>query len=136
MEPTIRVFDSFKSCFSAITDKVEELKDTGFKSIAIIGKTLDECQKIKKYFDHQKKHDIKILDDKVEHYHAGLILVPSYFAKGLEFDAVIIVNLEESYRNETLDIKLLYVAMTRSLHRLDVIYMSGTQPLLDSLKTF
>lgn len=83
-----------------------------------------------------KKHDIKILDDKVEHYHAGLILVPSYFAKGLEFDAVIIANQEESYQQDPLDIKLLYVAMTRSLHRLDVIYVAGTQPLLDHIQTF
>ena len=135
MEPTIRAFDDQKAWFLAINEKVDELKNSGYKSIAIIGKTLDECQKIKKYFDQQKKHDIKILDDKVEHYHAGLILVPSYFAKGLEFDAVIIANQEESYQQDPLDIKLLYVAMTRSLHRLDVIYVAGTQPLLDTLKT-
>ena len=38
-------------------------------------------------------------------------------AKGLEFDSVIIFN-NESYKDNDLDLKLLYVSKTRALHKL------------------
>ena len=47
-----------------------------------------------------------------------IIIVPSYLSKGLEFDAVIIFTLDEIYSLEEIELKLLYVAMTRPMHRL------------------
>ena len=53
-------------------------------------------------------------------------------AKGLEFDGVIITDAsEEKYSSEkVIDMKLLYVAMTRPLHELKVLYKKDiTKPL-------
>ena len=51
-----------------------------------------------------------------------LIILPSYLAKGLEFDCVIAFSHDERYheQNET-DLKLLYVTMTRAMHRLHLM---------------
>jgi DNA helicase-2/ATP-dependent DNA helicase PcrA len=46
-----------------------------------------------------------------------VVILPSYLSKGLEFDAVLIITLKESFREKELDIKLLYVTMTRPRHR-------------------
>jgi len=54
-------------------------------------------------------------------------------AKGLEFDAVIVTSLEEDYMEKDLDIKLLYVAMTRALHSLDVLSCGKTMTLLEKI---
>jgi DNA helicase-2/ATP-dependent DNA helicase PcrA len=56
-------------------------------------------------------------------------------AKGLEFDAVLIADAtEESYmHNEHLDIKLLYIAMTRALHSLDIFCQGKPTQLLGHL---
>jgi len=53
-------------------------------------------------------------------YKRDLIILPSYIAKGLEFDAVIIyTNIDNYYTKE--EKYLFYVACTRSQHQL-IIY--------------
>jgi len=130
-KPTFNVYEDQNRLIKEVEKKVDTLQAKGYKSIAILCKTRSECEKVKRIFDKTKKHIVKILDEKEEHYSAGVILVPSYFAKGLEFDAVIIITLSEKYTEHPLDVKLLYVAMTRSLHHLDVFYMKDSMPLLE-----
>ena len=49
-------------------------------------------------------------------YRGGKVVVPSYYAKGLEFDAVIVVNFDD-----TTDDLVKYIMYTRALHRLSII---------------
>lgn len=58
--------------------------------------------------------------------------VSNRLSKGLEFDAVIINNAsEDNYSSKSnLDLKLLYVAITRSLHELDIIYENDLNQVL------
>ena len=53
------------------------------------------------------------------------MVVPAYATKGLEFDGVLIDNLEERYLENELASNLLYVAMTRAMHSLFVFAMEG-----------
>ncbi|WP_278281323.1 ATP-binding domain-containing protein [Tepidibacter mesophilus] len=59
--------------------------------------------------------------------------MPSHLAKGLEFDTVFIVNIQENYMDTDLDIKLLYVAMTRSLHELHIYQIKNKTSLLNNI---
>ena len=52
-------------------------------------------------------------------YTGGVIVIPSYLSKGLEFDSVIIYS--NKYSENILDTKLFYVACTRAMHTLDII---------------
>ena len=61
-------------------------------------------------------------------------MVPSYLAKGLEFDAVIIYNVDDYDCKNEIDMKLLYVAMTRALHKLDITYHTSLIEPLNSLE--
>lgn len=64
-------------------------------------------------------------------YDGGISVVPAYLAKGLEFDAVVLTDVDAAhYRANTRDAKLLYVASTRALHRLDVFYCGEASPLI------
>lgn len=106
----------------AVATKIDEYISKDFKSIAIIGKDIEECKMIKKKLEKYRK-DIKLIKSKDSEYHAGISIVPSYLAKGLEFDSVILFNVNnEKYKNNVLDIKLLYVAITRAMSKLDVFY--------------
>lgn len=106
----------------AVEAKIDEYISKDFKSIAIIGKDIEECKMIKKRLEKYRK-DIKLIKSKDSEYHAGISIVPSYLAKGLEFDSVILFNVNnEKYQNNVLDIKLLYVAITRAMSKLDVFY--------------
>ena len=59
-----------------------------------------------------------------ETYNGGICIMTAYLSKGLEFDANIIIDVDEDvYSSENInDMKLLYVAMTRALHETDIIY--------------
>lgn len=131
-QPVIQQYDTVDLLLKSVYEKVDFLHGKGYKSIALICKTKAECIKLKRTFDQQKKYSVKILDEKEEHYSAGIILVPSYFAKGLEFDAVLILAIEEGYGLHPLDVKLLYVAMTRALHHMDLLYVKDTMPILEN----
>jgi len=51
--------------------------------------------------------------------------------KGLEFDAVILWNPDErSYHTNDEDAKLMYVAITRAMHELHIIYRDELSGLL------
>jgi len=55
-------------------------------------------------------------------YKGGLQVLPVENAKGLEFDTVIFADLNSNYySNDELSIRLLYVGITRALHRVFVI---------------
>ena len=72
-----------------------------------------------------------MIQGKDSEYNAGISVVPSYLAKGLEFDCVIIANVNiEKYSNSSLDIKLLYVAITRAMSKLDIFYIDKISNIL------
>lgn len=62
----------------------------------------------------------------------GVMVLPIYMTKGLEFDTVILWNPdEESYLVTDEDAKLLYVAITRALHELHIVYKGRLSGLLE-----
>jgi len=128
--PSTNVFTEEKKLLLDLEADVYQLQQEGYKSIALICKTTEECTNIKRFLDKTNRIHATLLNEGIESYEAGVVLVPSHLAKGLEFDAVLIVNINESYFEKELDIKLLYVVMTRALHRLKLYYMEGTMPLL------
>lgn len=113
-----------------ILERVKILKQQ-FKSIAIICKTAEACGEIYRSFKAGREN-AKIITEKDREYKSGLVLVPAHLSKGLEFDAVLIAD-GESYGMEELDIKLLYVAMTRPLHSLTIYYKGEPGKLIDEL---
>ena len=98
-----------------LTD-INNLKNTS-KSIAIITKNDSEAEEVYNLL----KDDLDImLIDGFGHIKRDLVVVPSYVAKGLEFDSVIIYTDEDDKYQEK-DKYLFYVACTRAQHNL-IIY--------------
>jgi len=64
----------------------------------------------------------------------GVVVLPGYGAKGLEFDAVLVYDVSESSYRSALDRRLLYIACTRALHRLFLYYSGKISPLLQFVK--
>lgn len=121
---TVTKFPSFEAIAEDIKDKLSLIEKNNYKSTAIICKTLEQCQNLKKLLKGTK-HKLTVLTGKEKDYTGGIVIVPSYLVKGLEFDMVIIADTSSDiYSCEELDLKLLYVAMTRALHKL-LIYSSG-----------
>jgi len=126
-EPVIRHGEDVRTVKTStplihIENKIKEFKNKGYKSIAIICK--DEKEVNKYYTSFKDKINISKLDETSLSYNGEVCILPIALAKGLEFDAVIVTNANnQSYdKNNILDMKLLYVALTRALHELEVLY--------------
>ncbi|MGG7078874.1 HelD family protein [Clostridium sardiniense] len=106
--------ESIEETVDTITSIIEDYEEEGLESIAVITKKREELKDI----SHNLKEKVKILtfDRNDIIYRGGKVLVPAYFAKGLEFDGVIILEDEEETPN-----LVKYIMCTRALHRLSVI---------------
>ncbi len=112
--------------YDDITNILNEYVKKEYKSIAIICKDENESNEV---YDYIFKTGIilsLITDNNVE-YNGGICVITSYLAKGLEFDGVIISDASSNVylEDRKIDLKLLYVAMTRALHELTLCYSSN-----------
>ena len=113
--PVIRHGSKVEYTNENIINLINKLKDE-YKTLAIITKTQDESNEL--YKELKDKVDINLINSNNLNYDNNINILPSYLSKGLEFDSVIIVNKNNFDNDSVLDMKLLYVSMTRALHKL------------------
>ena len=98
-----------------LLDDINTLTNT-YKSLAIITKEDREAEVI---YDLLKDDlSISLLTEDSKSFIKDLVVVPSYIAKGLEFDSVIIVDSDDTFKKNKY---LYYVACTRAREEL-IIY--------------
>ena len=102
-----------------IYEIIKKQLEAGHINIAIITKDFNESIELHKKLTNYGVN-IELISEKLNKYTGGIIIVPSYLSKGLEFDSVIISDYNK-YSENILDTKLLYVACTRAMHTLDII---------------
>ena len=97
-----------------LLETLEAYEDENYENVAIIVKGKEELKEIAP----ELKQFTKILSFDREDliYRGGRVIIPSYYAKGLEFDGVIVVNLDGDTDN-----LVKYIMCTRALHRLKVV---------------
>jgi DNA helicase-2/ATP-dependent DNA helicase PcrA len=112
---------------------IRDCRENGLKTIAVLCKTEEECRELGKRI-RNRIPDIRLITGREGEYPGGAVLLPVYLAKGLEFDAVLLSNASENcYPEDELHTKVLYVAMTRPLHRLYIYFIGKLSPLLNDL---
>ncbi len=112
-------------------DLLKEEFNKGSVTCAVICRNKDHAtavyQKLKQYEPYLERD---ITDYSSNDYRTGLLVLPVEDAKGLEFDTVVLVDVnEETYPDTELSTRLLYVAVTRALHRLIILENSNTSSL-------
>lgn len=128
--PKIKSSSTLMELDKNICEDIEKFYGSGYKSIAVISKSAKEAKQIKDRLS--SLINIELLDDNSYEKKTSVLVMPSYMAKGLEFDVVLIYNAsEENYRTD-FDKRLLYVACTRALHQL-VLYYTGEKSKLIAL---
>jgi len=102
-----------------VKKQLDFFKNNGNTSIAIITKTAASAEKLYAELDDKT---IGILRKSDISFSMGAVVLPSYLAKGLEFDAVIVIDTNQEHFSEDKDRKLFYTCCSRALHDLCVIY--------------
>ncbi|WP_026694539.1 RNA polymerase recycling motor HelD [Peribacillus kribbensis] len=110
---------------------IEESQAQGYETIAVICKTAGECDDV--YQALKDSVDIQIMDQGTTSYSKGIVVLPAYLAKGIEFDSVIIHDAsEESYHSDS-ELKLFYTACTRAMHRLMLFSPGEVSPFIQKV---
>jgi DNA helicase-2/ATP-dependent DNA helicase PcrA len=115
-----------------IRQSITMFRQKGYKIVSIVCKDLQQSRNLYDYLQKSGVESIQLIDNPNEELKEQIIVIPSYLSKGLEFDAVIIPNASrERYGSENIiDMKLLYVSVTRAHHELHIFYHGELTPLL------
>lgn len=127
-EPKLYTAEDQLSFHNMIVSELRSCIEAGCQSIGLICKTeknaLDLFKRLK------DKADVHLVKNGETADLQGVFIMPVYMSKGLEFDAVLICDVNgENYYSED-DKKLLYISCTRALHRLSLFSMGEASPLL------
>lgn len=127
-EPLLLDFSNEKAIKERLLEDIKIYNEKNYKSIGIITKTAKEANEIYNFL--KDKTNVRVIMKDDDEYVSGILVIPAYLAKGLEFDVVIIYNAgDENYSCEE-ERLLLYTACTRALHVLRVYYSGNITPLL------
>lgn len=120
--PALRRFADEAEGLRALAETIARLRTQGMPNIAVIDKTSVRCRAVHERLAALGIADARLVVDRSTKYDAGVSVLPAYLSKGMEFDAVLLVNPSaEAYPADRPEhVKLLYVAFTRALHRLEV----------------
>ena len=116
----------------AAADTCRSWQTKGLDTIAIICRNQADAARTAKAL---KKY-VEIMESDLEKavFGNGIMVLPVDYTKGLEFDAVLILNpTREAYPEDDGHAKLLYVAATRALHELCVLHTGNITGLMEEI---
>ena len=106
---------------------LSEWKDT-YGSIALITRTMDSAHRL--HARLRETSPVHLVDADQQTFVHGVVILPVYLAKGLEFDAVIVLCPEGDAYDEG-ERLLYYTACSRALHGLCVL-QEGNSPCIEN----
>lgn len=119
--PAILRFEDIKQEILGIFSIISSFKKSGYTSLGIVCKTETQARELS---ESLRVHtgDIHFLSNQSSAFMKGIIITSSHMAKGLEFDEVIVPYVNDKNYNSVIDKSMLYVAVTRAMHRLTLTY--------------
>ena len=102
-----------------IVSLIEEWKSSSRTTLGIITKSQPEADILHAALS-DRYPELQLLSFESSSFEEGMIITSAHMAKGLEFDQVIVPNVDSSNFRTELDNSLLYIAATRAMHKLDL----------------
>ncbi|MCE5222272.1 MAG: ATP-binding domain-containing protein [Clostridium sp.] len=127
-EPKVIKADTIYDLDEKIVNNIYNYKELNYTSIAVLCKSMSECKTV--YNRLKDKINIKIISGDNESIN-GVMLIPIYMAKGLEFDCVLVYDANSRKYKTGFDKRLLYIASTRALHKLILFYTGSKSKYLE-----
>lgn len=126
--PTVQVTADEKSLLQAAQKQLARDRQD-HETTAIIGRDSADCERIADLLKEAGESTTLIRSEN-QRLVDGTIIVPSFLAKGLEFDSVIVWDASDKKYEADYDQQLLYTICSRAMHRLTVIAQQQISPLI------
>lgn len=107
---------------------INQLMERGQKTIAIVCKTFKESKAI--YERLKDKISLQLMTATSRELTKGVLVLPIYIAKGIEFDAVIIPDASKKHYQTEWDQSIFYTACTRAMHELVMLTYGEETPFI------
>lgn len=112
-----------------IQKEIAGFKQRNYASLGIIAKTSEDAKKL---YDLLAADDnIYLLSPESTRFVNDVSITSIQMSKGLEFDEVIIPDADSEHYHTEYDKSLLYIACTRAMHRLTLLYAGELSPLIE-----
>lgn len=111
-----------------LPEEIDACRAQGCKSIALIARTQTDA--LRWYERLKDRLPIRMMGR--DAFAGDLFVIALPLSKGLEFDAVLVLDCDAAHYGEREDGRALYVACTRALNRLALFYQGTPSPLLQA----
>ncbi|MGF7029600.1 DNA helicase-2/ATP-dependent DNA helicase PcrA [Paenibacillus mucilaginosus] len=126
-KPTLTVTGR-ESLAEEIRRRTEKVREAGHRTIAILCK--NERESLEAYERLREVMEVKRIGRHGGSFEPGVLVLPAYLAKGVEFDAVLMYDVSQERYGGERERKLLYTACTRAMHELHLFSCGEPSPLL------
>lgn len=115
--------DSNENEITELVDIIKKQFSKGAVTCALLCKDTKHADDLYEIFkNYEQEIGRRVVSYMENDYQSGLLILPIESAKGLEFDSVILADVSSAYYSDSFyDIKLLYVGITRALHRVFIV---------------
>lgn len=127
--PEVIRCSSQREMLEKLVDEIRAFEKSGWSSLGIILKTNRETRAL--YEQLSKQHSVHLITPESRQFKNGVSVTSIQMAKGLEFDAVLIPDADSRHYSSAYERSLLYVACTRAMHSLTLLYSGEISPLLN-----
>lgn len=136
-QPIIEKMASEAAGRQRLLEAIKKFQHLGCKSVGILTRWEQDSYSLYEGLknDAPDLANLHLIAGEAARYHGGITVAPVALAKGLEFDAVVIWNASrDSFNADHHSAKLLYVALSRAMYYLLVLYQGKISPLLSQVK--
>ncbi|MBM7567235.1 RNA polymerase recycling motor HelD [Paenibacillus sacheonensis] len=131
-KPLLSKLDDGEQRDAQIVADISALKAEGFDSIAVITKTAADSRDAHESLRAYGCEELRLITKETPEFEKGVMVIPVYLAKGVEFDAVLIYDASPEAYGRDNERKLLYTACTRAMHQLQLYTTGDWSPFVQS----
>lgn len=113
---------------AAVDEAIERWRASGRRTLGVIAKSDFLAARYAELI--ARDHELVLLTDETDAYPGGIVVSSVRLAKGLEFDEAVLLDADGRQYATEADRNLLYVAVTRAMHALTVLYRDEPSPFL------
>lgn len=105
---------------NVIAETLKRVLGGSHRTAAVLTRTMEEAKEVHAFLTKEGT-EANLIGGDQKQYAGGISVLPVYLSKGLEFDAVIVTDVDREHYGPD-DARLLYVGCTRALHELWLLH--------------